>query len=147
MNVTGTPDPTPALIDAIKAFGPIAAIASDRVWEDAAPAPDPLGLETVKVIVSLQTMPSHLAGGGKSHDEGWYAVQAVGPAAQVSQVRQLARWIDALLNNGPLTVVGFKVMGSTRNSRLRRTEVETASGGVRWLWQGGLYQIFLVATS
>jgi hypothetical protein len=145
VNVTGTPDPTPALVDAIKAYAPIAAIASDRVWEDPAPQ-DPLGQETVKVIVSLQTMPSEFAGGA-SHDEGWYAVQAVGPAAQVSQIRQLARWIDALLNNGPLTLAGFKVMGATRDSRLRRTEPEVGTGGVRWLWQGGLYRIFVVATS
>jgi len=145
VNVTGTPDPTPALIDAIKAFPPIAALAPDRAWEYPAPL-DPLGQETLKVIVSLQDMPSEFAGGA-SHDEGWYAVEAVGPAAQVSQVRELAQRIDALLNNGPLTVAGFKVMGSTRKKRLRYTESEAVAGGVRWLRQGGLYQIFLVATS
>jgi hypothetical protein len=137
-------DPTPALIDAIKAYAPIAAIVSTRVWEDPAPQ-DPVGQETTKVIVSMQTMPSEFAGGA-SHDEGWFAVQAVGPAALVAQIRLLAQHIDTLLNNGPLSLAGFNVMGSTRDSRLRRTEPEVATG-VRWLWQGGLYRIFVVATS
>jgi hypothetical protein len=144
VSVIGLAEPTPALINFLNADVALGALI-DAVWEDPAPQ-DPVGAETIKVVVNLQTAPSEHTGGGGSHLECWYAVQVVGPSSQIGAIRQAAQRLDALLHNGPLVLVGYRVMGAFRESLLRRTEPETGTG-VRWEWLGGLYRIFVAATS
>jgi hypothetical protein len=56
-------------------------------------------------------------------------------------VKAAAARIDALLEQGTLTVSGYSLMALFRESRIRLTEVDAADPSIRWLRRGGNYRL------
>jgi hypothetical protein len=138
--------PTKELVDFLNADAQLSVAAPRQFWKDNAPQ-SPLGAEEVAGVVSLQTPVSTHTGGGARHLECWYAVQVVGPSALIARIRTGARRIDDLLHNGPVALSGYQVLGAFLEEPIERSEQEPGAGGIRWEWLGGLYRLFVAATS
>lgn len=100
------------------------------------------------VIVSLVDETDGAMFGGRASEDGLYLVKAVemsnGPTAPaVKNIKAAAARIDALLEQGTLTVAGYSLMTMRRESRLRLTEVDELDASIRWQHRGGRYQVMV----
>jgi hypothetical protein len=137
-----TPDesltPTPALIAHLEAVVPLVAIATAGVWMD--PAPDKG--DAIYVTVNLQSDLVQRCGGGCRWHDCVYAVQAIGPAAQVADLRRAAVLIRAALLDGTLTLPGWHVMGRRLEEPIEFADPKTATG-LGWEHRGGQYRLMV----
>lgn len=98
------------------------------------------------VIVSLVDEHDEPMFGTRAFEDGLYLVKAVGfdsektplPAATM---KDAAARIDALLDQGTLTVSGYGLMMMRRESRVRTAEVDDVDASIRWQHRGGRYQV------
>lgn len=100
------------------------------------------------VIVSLVDEHDEPQFGGRAFEDALYLVKAVAlskPSAPLPSnvMKDAAARIDALLENGTLTVPGYGLMTMQRDSRIRSTEVDEIDSSIRWQHRGGRYQVMV----
>lgn len=95
------------------------------------------------VIVSLVDEVDIAKFGGRAIEDALYLVKAVALFKQgvAPDIRAAAARIDALLEDGTLTAVGYTLMTIHRESRIRVTEVDELDAGIRWQHRGGQYRV------
>lgn len=104
-------------------------------WEEAPPG------ATRFVIVSLVDHVDVAMMTERAFESALYAVKAVMLSTAGGDIRAAAARIDALLEDGTLTVSGFSLMTMHRESRIRMTEVDDVDPSIRWFHRGGHYRV------
>lgn len=79
--------------------------------------------------------------GGRTIERPLYSVTARSLSSAGVDMAQAAERIDTLLQDGTLTAEGYGLMDITRESRIRRTEVDAVDRSIRWYRRGGLYRV------
>ena len=125
-----------ALVTALAADAALHTLMPDGVHFDQAPAG-----ATRFVIVSLIDATDEGMFGGRAFEEAVYLVKAVALSTTAGNVRAAAARIDALLEDGALTIPGFVLMRLQRDGRVRTTEVDEQNPDIRWEHRGGRYQL------
>lgn len=101
------------------------------------------------VIVSLAN--SHdesMMMSARAFEEMTYLIKAVGrqtPSAPLpsNAMKDAAARIDALLDDGTLTVPGYALMVMRRVERIRVTEVDETDESILWQHRGGMYEVLV----
>lgn len=94
------------------------------------------------VIVSLVDEHDEPMLGGRAFEDALYLVKAVElSTVAVKNIKAAAARIDALLEQGPLTISGYSLSAMRRESRVRMTEVDDVDASIRWQHRGGRYQV------
>lgn len=107
-------------------------------WDEAPPN------STKFVIVSLVDEVDAPQFGSRAYEDHLYQVKAVAlSSAGVDIVKNAAARIDALLENGTLTVAGYTRMTMHRETRVRQTEVDALDAAIRWYHRGGQYRVVM----
>src|SRR5678815_758600 len=95
------------------------------------------------VIVSLVDESDVPQFGGRSQEDALYLVKAVMLSTAGGDIKSAAERIDALLEQGTLTVSGYSLMTMHRESRVRLTEVDDMDASIRWQHRGGNYRVMV----
>jgi hypothetical protein len=130
-----------ALVAKLLADAPLMALMPDGVFFDEA-AP---GLQRF-VIVSLVEEHDEAHFGGRAYEDATYLVKAVALSTSGGNVKGAAARIDALLEDGTLTVPGYSHMTMHRLERIRITEVDEIDASIRWQHRGGRYRVMVAPT-
>lgn len=95
------------------------------------------------VIVSLVDEHDEPMFGGRAFEDAVYQVKFVELSVNGSapHAKPAAARIDALLEQGTLTIAGYGLMVLRRVERLRMTEVDDTDSSIRWQHRGGRYQV------
>jgi len=126
-----------AKLQADAGAGGIATLMPGGTYVDEAPH----GL-TQFVIVSLVTEADEPMFGGRAFEDAVYLVEARElSTVAVKNIKAAAARIDALLEQGTLTITGYGLSVMRRISRVRFTEVDDQDATLRWQHRGGHYQI------
>jgi hypothetical protein len=126
-----------ALVAKLGADATLLALVPNGVYIDEAPAG-----ATRFVIVSLVDEADVGRFGGRAIEDALYQVEArMLSTVAGANVKAAAARIDALLEQGTLTVSGYSLMALFRESRIRLTEVDAADPSIRWLRRGGNYRL------
>lgn len=104
-------------------------------WDEAPPG------ATRFVIVSFITEIDEAQFGGRAYEDALYLVKAVMLSTAGGNIQAAAARIDALLEDGTLTVSGYSHMVMHRESRIRITEVDDEDPSIRWFHRGGQYRV------
>lgn len=135
------PDPSAlddALVARLLADDALMAEAIDGVYIDEAPP----GAKQF-VIVSLVDALDVPQFGGRAYEDNLYMVKFVALSTAGANVATAAARLDALLEDGTLTIPGYTLMTMRRESRLRQTEVDDADPSLRWQHRGGRYRVMV----
>jgi hypothetical protein len=88
--------------------------------------------------------------GGRAFEDAIYLVVARElSTVAVKNIKAAAARIDELLDPQPplppatLTIAGYGLMVSRRQSRVRSTEVDEDDSSIRWYHRGGRYQVMV----
>jgi len=81
----------------------------------------------------------------RAFEDHTYLVKAVELSTSGANVKAAAARIDALLEQGTLTVTGYNTIVIQRISRLRLTEVDDVDAAIRWQHRGGRYEVVVTA--
>jgi hypothetical protein len=131
-----------ALVTKLSSDATLTTLMPDGVWIDEAPA----GSDQF-VIVSLIDENDVQQLGGRSFEDALYLVEARELSkVAVKNIKAAAARIDALLENGTLTVAGYSVMAIYRMERVRLTEVDELDESIRWARRGGRYRLVASTT-
>jgi len=114
------------------------ALCPNGVYVDEAPAGS-----TRFVIVSLVEEADAGMFGGRAFEDGLYQVEAQMLSTAGGNIKAAAARIDALLEQGTLTVAGYSTMALYRESRIRLTEVDAVDTAIRWYRRGGNYRVMM----
>jgi len=96
------------------------------------------------VIVSLVDEVDEPQFGGRAFEDALYLVKAVElSTVAVKNIKAAAARIDALLEQGSLTVTGYSLALLRREARIRITEVDDVDSSIRWAHRGGHYRIVM----
>ncbi|HEV8445447.1 MAG TPA: hypothetical protein VGQ44_01460 [Gemmatimonadaceae bacterium] len=94
------------------------------------------------VIVSLVDEVDEPVLGKRGFEDALYLVKFVElSTVSPSHVKAGAARIDALLEDGVLTVPGYTHMVLCRESRIRLLEVDEEDASIRWQHRGGQYRV------
>jgi hypothetical protein len=127
-----------ALIALLAGDATLSALMPDGVYYDVADA------DAEKfVIVSLAESHDEPEFQQRAWEENLYLVKAVALDSSAADVRAAAARIDALLENGTLTVSGLTCMSITREQRLRIVEDDDVDAAIRWQHLGGYYRVMM----
>ena len=130
-----------ALVAKLGADATLLALAPNGVYVDEAPAG-----ATRFVIVSLVDEADAGMFGGRAIEDALYQVEArMLSTVAGANIKAAAARIDALLEQGTLTVAGYSVMALFRESRIRMTEVDAIDTSIRWYRRGGNYRLVVSA--
>lgn len=100
------------------------------------------------VIVSLVDEHDTAVFGGRGFEDAVYLVVARElSTVAVKNIRAAAARIDALLEQGTLTIAGYGLMVMRRVERVRMTEVDEVDSSLRWQHRGGRYQVMVAPAS
>jgi len=135
-----------ALVLKLQSDTTLAALLPGGWYIDEAPA----GL-TLFGIVSLVDEHDEPMFGGRAFEDAIYLVKAVEkkPLSGSGNIKAAAARIDVLLDPQPplppatLTIAGYGLMVSRRDSRVRSTEVDEVDSSIRWYHRGGRYQVMV----
>jgi hypothetical protein len=125
-----------ALAAKLLADGALMAIATDGVFFDEASQG-----KTKFVIISLVTENDEPMFNARAYEDATYLVKYVEQGTSGLNAKAAAARIDAVLDNQPLTVTGYKLMMMQRVERVRITEVDEIDNSIRWQHRGGRYQV------
>lgn len=131
-----------ALIAKLSADGPLLALMPNGVYWQVAPSNS-----TRYVVVELVTSHDEPVFGGRAWESAIYQVKAVGRSTpsvplQDNAMKDAAARIDALLENGTLSIPGFTLMSMRRvEDRIRVTEQDPADPAIKWFHRGGRYEV------
>lgn len=92
------------------------------------------------VIVSLVDEADDAVFGQRAIEDALYLVKAVALSTAGADLKAAAARIDALLEDGVLTVAGYTPMALFREARIRLTEVDQLDPSIRWFHRGGHYR-------
>jgi hypothetical protein len=104
-------------------------------WGVAAPG------RTRFVIVSLVIAQDVQQFVKRSYEDVLYVVKAVASSMSGGDVKAAAARIDALLENGTLSIPGYALMTLYREERIRDTEFDDVDSSIRWQHRGGRYRL------
>lgn len=132
-----------ALVAKLGADAPLLALMPNGVYFDEGPAG-----ATRFVVVSLIDEHDEAQFGSRAIEDALYLVKAVAlskPSTPLpaNVMKDAAARIDALLEDGTLTVPGYGLMTMHRDSRIRSTEVDQVDSSIRWQHRGGRYQVMV----
>lgn len=134
-----------ALVALLQADSTLAALTPGGWFMDEAPA----GL-TQFGVVSLVDEHDEPMFGGRAFEDALYLVKVVElSTVAVKHAKAAAARIDALLDPQPplppatLTIPGYGLMVSRRESRVRSTEVDDVDSSIRWYHRGGRYRVMV----
>jgi hypothetical protein len=125
-----------ALVTKLAADATLLALCPNGVYVDEAPPGS-----TRFVIVSLVDENDEGIFGARAVEDALYQVEAQMLSTAGGNIKSAAARIDALLEQGTLTVAGYSVMALFRESRIRLTEVDAVDNSIRWLRRGGNYRL------
>jgi len=125
-----------ALVTKLAADATLLALCPNGVYVDEAPPGS-----TRFVIVSLVDENDEGIFGARAIEDALYQVEAQMLTTAGGNIKAAAARIDALLEQGTLTVAGYSVMALFRESRIRLTEVDAVDNSIRWLRRGGNYRL------
>jgi len=125
-----------ALVTKLANDATLLALCPNGVYVDEAPAGS-----TRFVIVSLVEEADGGIFGGRAMEDALYQVEAQMLSTAGGNIKAAAARIDALLEQGTLTVAGYSTMALFRESRIRLTEVDAADNAIRWFRRGGNYRL------
>jgi hypothetical protein len=125
-----------ALVTKLAADATLLALCPNGVYVDEAPPGS-----TRFVIVSLVDENDEGIFGARAVEDALYQVEAQMLTTAGGNIKAAAARIDALLEQGTLTVAGYSVMALFRESRIRLTEVDAVDNSIRWLRRGGNYRL------
>lgn len=134
--------PLPELIDFIGADTALSAIATGGAWED--PSPD--HVDDLVVIVGLQASHDETLCMTDRLSELFVIVKAVGPAAQIADVRAAGKRIDDMMIDRLVgqPIGDYVVMLCQRSEAVSYNDPEPTTG-IRYEHRGGIYRL-LVST-
>jgi hypothetical protein len=134
-----------ALIALLAADSQLTVLCPDGIFFDRAP-PGQFRF----VVVSLTASDDTSSFDGRSFEELIYLVKAVQfspppPAANnaLSNMKQAAARIDAVLEGATLTAAGFSTMLVSREHRARVVEVDERDPTIQWFHGGGWYRVVM----
>jgi len=93
------------------------------------------------VIVSIVSADDEPVLGQRGYEDVLYLVKAVALVSTGADVKAAAARIDALLEDGTLTIPGYVHMVTCREARIRYTEVDDLDDTIRWQHRGGHYRV------
>jgi hypothetical protein len=93
------------------------------------------------VIVSVVTADDEPVLGRRGYEDVLYLVKAVGLVSTGADIKAAAQRIDALLEDGTLTIPGYVHMVTCREARIRYIEVDDVDDTIRWHHRGGHYRV------
>lgn len=125
-----------ALVMKLGSDAALLALCPNGVYVDEAPPGS-----TKFVIVSLVDESDVREFNRRSFEDALYMVKAVMSKSSGGDVKAAAARIDALLENGSLTVNGYTHMVMHREGRIRATEVDDIEPSIRWFHRGGNYRV------
>jgi hypothetical protein len=126
-----------ALIAKLGGDTALLALMPNGVYEDIAP-PDATRFVIVSLIVEIDVA----VFGGRAFEDGLYLVEARARSGSNGDVRAAASRIDALLEDGTLTVSGYGVMH--REEFIRGIERDDVDASIVWKRRGGRYRVQMV---
>ena len=129
-----------ALVTKLGADATLLALCPNGVYFDEAPPNS-----TRFVIVSLADAVDEGMFGGRAIEDGLYQVEArmLSTAATLANTSAAGARIDALLEQGTVTVAGYSLMALFRESPIREIEVDEVDTSIRWYRRGGNYRLVL----
>jgi hypothetical protein len=127
-----------AIIAKLGADATLLALTPNGVYWDEAPQGS-----TRFVIVSLITeFDEAVFDTGRAIEDALYLVEArMLSTVPGANIKAAAARIDALLEDGVITVNGYTQMVMHREERVRLTEVDDIDSSIRWLRRGGRYRV------
>lgn len=109
-------------------------------WETAPPN------STRFVLVSLVDARDEGNFGARAYEDILYQITAVGLTTANPNMKAAAARIDTLLEDGALSVAGYRHMVMYREARIRLTEVDDEDPDIRWFHRGGYYRVQMAVT-
>lgn len=126
-----------ALVTKLQADATLATLMPGGVWMDEAPP----GAQQF-VIVHLEDEHDEPMFGGRAFEEALYLVEAREfSKVAVKNIKAAAARIDALLEQGTLTIAGYGLARLARESRVRFPEPDSTDPSLRWERRGGFYRL------
>lgn len=126
-----------ALVTKLGGDATLLSLCPNGVYMDEAPAGS-----TRFVIVALVDEVDEGTFGARAIEDGLYQVEArMLSTVAGANIKAAAARIDALLEQGTLTVAGYSLMALFRESRIRMTEVDEDDSSIRWYRRGGNYRL------
>lgn len=125
-----------ALVAKLGADAALLALCPNGIYFDEAPPG-----ATRFVIVSLVHSQDEGVFGGRAWEDHLYLVEARMLSTSNGDVHAAAARIDALLEDGSLTLDGYELMTMHREEFVRGTEVDALDASLRWTRRGGRYQV------
>lgn len=126
-----------AIVTKLQTDATLAALMPDGMYIDEAPDG-----KRQFVIVSLVSEHDEPMFGARAFEDALYLVKAVElSTVAVKNIKAAAARIDALLENGTLTITGYGLLTMRRDERVRLTEVDSVDPSIRWQHRGGRYQV------
>lgn len=127
-----------ALIAKLLADAPLTALCPDGVFYDVAASG-----KTRFVIVKLMSHTVERMFGGKAYEALVYLVKAVEAGTGTVNTKAAAARIDAILDDGTLTVAGYGLMKMQLEEYVRYAEPDPDNADQRWQHRGGMYSIWV----
>lgn len=127
-----------ALIAKLLADAPLTALMPDGVFYDVAASG-----KTRFVIVKLMSHTVERMFGGKAYEAPVYLVKAVESGSGTVNTKAAAARIDAILDDGTLTVTGYGLMKMQLEEYVRYAEPDPDNADARWQHRGGMYSIWV----
>ena len=110
--------------------------ATDGVYFDEAPPG-----ATRFIVLSLLDAHDEPMFGKTAYEDALYLVKYVALSTTGANLKAGAARIDALLDYGTLTIVGYSLLVMRREARIRISEVDQIDRSIRWQHRGGHYRI------
>jgi hypothetical protein len=126
-----------ALVEKLAADAALTALLPDGVWRHVAPSQ-----AKRFAIVSLIDGEDVGEFGGRAYENDLYLVEArVLSTIAGGNVYAAAARIEALLEDGTLTVAGYRLMTMYREAPIELTEVDGVDATIQWHRAGGHYRV------
>jgi hypothetical protein len=125
-----------ALVAKLGADATLLALCPNGIYIDEAPPGS-----TRFVIVSLVYGQDEGVFGGRAFEDHLYLVEARMLSTSGGDAHAAAVRIDALLEDGDLSIDGYELMTMHREEPVRNTELDAVDPSIRWTRRGGRYRV------
>jgi hypothetical protein len=125
-----------ALVARLQSDPTLMALIPDGVWIDEAQE----GCKRFAIVTLLEEH-DEAEFGRRAYEDSLYLVKAVMLSTLNGDIKGAAARIDVLLEDYPLTVVGYSYMTMHREARVRFTDVDEGDASIRWEVRGGHYRV------
>jgi len=125
-----------ALIAKLTGDSTLRSLLPDGVYFSEAPA----GLTAFCVVSTVTGEDEHVFG-GRAIERPLYIVKAVVKAKASGNAVAAGDRIDALLQDGTLSITGYNFMDCVREEPIEDVEVDDLDSSIRWQHNGGFYRV------